>query len=221
MRRSSADGRDTYCSLNPAVYRERLAAAGAALHPGLRLVPAELTSRPREPGRKPGRQPGGQPTQQPTQPGRQSPVRVLFLCTGNSARSQVAEAILNGLGGPRVEAVSAGSHPKALHADAIRVMCDRGIDISGARSKHLSEFVEQRFDYVISLCDRVREVCPDFPGPPALVHWSIPDPAAEAAHPDGGYTAFVRMADELSTRIQFLLYLIKDSQGARRGSRNG
>ncbi|MDR6506708.1 MarR family transcriptional regulator [Arthrobacter oryzae] len=209
MRRSSADGRDTYCSLNLAAYRERLAEAGAALHPGLRLVPAELIPPPREPGR------------QPTQPPAQSPVRVLFLCTGNSARSQVAEAILNGLGGPRVEAVSAGSHPKALHADAIRVMRDRGIDISGARSKHLSEFVEQRFDYVISLCDRVREVCPDFPGPPALVHWSIPDPAAEAANTDGGYTAFVRMADELSTRIQFLLYVIKDSQGARRGSRNG
>jgi protein-tyrosine-phosphatase/DNA-binding transcriptional ArsR family regulator len=217
MRRSSADGRDTYCSLNMAMYRERLAETSAALHPGLRLVPAELTS----PAPEPGRQPGRQPTPQRTQPSAQSPVRVLFLCTGNSARSQVAEAILNGLGGPSVEAVSAGSHPKALHADAIRVMRDRGIDISGARSKHLSEFVEQRFDYVISLCDRVREVCPDFPGPPAMVHWSIADPAAEAANADGEYTAFVRMADELSTRIQFLLYLIKDSQGARRGLRNG
>jgi protein-tyrosine-phosphatase len=85
------------------------------------------------------------------------------------------------------------------------------MDISGARSKHLSEFAEQRFDYVISLCDRVREVCPEFPGAPAMVHWSIPDPAAEAANQDS-YLAFVRTAEELNTRIQFLLYTIEYSQ---------
>jgi protein-tyrosine-phosphatase/DNA-binding transcriptional ArsR family regulator len=195
MRRSSADGRDTYCSLNLALYRERLAEAGAALHPGLRLVPAALTPPAGGPGRP-----------------AQSPVRVLFLCTGNSARSQLAEAILARLGGPRIEAASAGSHPKELHPDAVRVMRERGIDISGARTKHLSEFAEQRFDYVISLCDRVREVCPDFPGPPAMVHWSIPDPAAEAAAGQDGYLAFVRTADELNTRIQFLLYAIEYAQ---------
>lgn len=194
MRRSSADGRDTYCSLNLALYRERLAESGAALHPGLRLVPAALTP------------PAGGPGQ--------PPVRVLFLCTGNSARSQMAEAILERVGGPGVEVASAGSRPKDLHADAVRVMRERGIDISGARSKHLSAFVEQRFDYVISLCDRVREVCPDFPGPPAMVHWSMPDPAAEAAAGNDSYPAFVRTADELNTRIQFLLYLIKDSQSS-------
>ena len=193
MRRSSADGRDTYCSLNLAVYRERLAESGAALHPGLRLVPAELTP----PGQAPA----------------QSPVRVLFLCTGNSARPQMAEAILilGRLGGARIEAASAGSHPKNLHPNAVRVMRERGMDISGARSKHLSAFAEQRFDYVISLCDRVREVCPDFPGAPTMVHWSIPDPAAEAADQDS-YPAFVRTAEELNTRIQFLLYAIEYSQ---------
>jgi protein-tyrosine-phosphatase/DNA-binding transcriptional ArsR family regulator len=191
MRRSSADGRDTYCSLNLALYGERLAESGAALHPGLRLVPPA-----------------------PARPPAQSPVRVLFLCTGNSARSQMAEAILELVGGPGIEAASAGSHPKDLHPDAVRVMSERGIDISGARSKHLGEFVEQRFDYVISLCDRVREACPDFPGPPAMVHWSIPDPAAEAAAGQDSYPAFVRTADELNTRIQFLLYLIKDSQSS-------
>lgn len=192
MRRSSADGRDTYCTLNLALYRERHAESGAALHPGLRLVPA-APARPRAGG--------------PGQP----PVRVLFLCTGNSARSQMAEAILERVGGPGIEAASAGSHPKDLHPDAVRAMRERGIDISGARSKHLNEFVEQRFDYVISLCDRVREVCPDFPGPPAMVHWSMPDPAAEAAAGHDSYPAFIRTADELNTRIQFLLYLIKDS----------
>ena len=85
------------------------------------------------------------------------------------------------------------------------------MDISSARSKHLSEFAGQRFDYVVSLCDRVREVCPDFPGAPAMVHWSIADPAAEAADQDS-YQAFVRTADELNTRIQFLLYAIEYSQ---------
>lgn len=202
MRRSSADGRDTYCSLNLAVYRERLAESGAALHPGLRLVPAPLTPEMSGPGRRPAQSPV------------RSPVRVLFLCTGNSARSQMAEAILKRQSGSRIEAASAGSHPKELHPDAVRVMRERGLDISGARSKHLGEFVEQRFDYVISLCDRVREVCPEFPGPPAMVHWSMPDPAAEAAADQDTYPAFVRTADELNTRIQFLLYLIEYYQSS-------
>jgi ArsR family transcriptional regulator, arsenate/arsenite/antimonite-responsive transcriptional repressor / arsenate reductase (thioredoxin) len=193
MRRSSADRRDTFYSLNLAACRERLEEAGAALHPGLRLVPGALTPPAVGPGRR------------PTQPA----ARVLFLCTGNSSRSQMAEAILEQLGGARVEAVSAGSHPKSLHPNAVRVMQDRGIDISGRRSKHLSEFVEQRFDHVISLCDRVRETCPDFPGHPAVVHWSIADPAAEAAAISHSYPAFVRTADELSTRIEFLLHSIE------------
>lgn len=197
MRRSSADGRDTYCSLNLSAFRERLAEAGGALHPGLRLVPAQLSPS------------AGGSGQTNTQPPEESPVRVLFLCTGNSARSQMAEAMTAHLGGSRIEAASAGSHPKELHPDAVRVMHERGMDISGARPKHLSEFAERRFDYVISLCDRVREVCPDFPGPPAMVHWSIPDPAAEATANPGGYPAFVRTADDLNTRIQFLLYSIE------------
>jgi protein-tyrosine-phosphatase/DNA-binding transcriptional ArsR family regulator len=198
MRRSSADGRDTYCSLNLAAYRDRLAEAGAALHPGLRLVTAELS--PPADGRD--------------APPAQPPSRVLFLCTGNSARSQMAEAILRRVGGSRIEAASAGSRPKDVHPIAVRVMRERGIDMSGARPKHLGEFAEQRFDYVISLCDRVREVCPDFPGTPAVVHWSMPDPAAEAAAKQDSYPAFVRTADELNTRIQFLLYAIEYSQSS-------
>lgn len=184
MRRSSADKRDSYYSLDLATCRTRLGEAGGALHPGLRLVP---------PASDPGR-------------GIDRSVRVLFLCTGNSSRSQMAEAIMEELGGNQVKAVSAGSHPKALHDDAVRVMRERGIDISGRRSKHLSEFADQRFDHVISLCDRVREVCPDFPGPPIVAHWSMPDPAA---HADGGRAAFARTADELTIRIEFLLYAIQ------------
>ncbi|MFI6318265.1 ArsR family transcriptional regulator [Nonomuraea sp. NPDC050556] len=166
-RRSSADGRDTYYSLDLAACGERLAESGAALHPGLRLAP------PGEPALR--------------------AVRVLFLCTGNSSRSQMAEAILGRLG---VEAASAGSHPKPVHPLAVRVMRERGVDIAGNRSKHFSEFAGERFDYVISLCDRVREVCPD-----AEVHWSIPEPDD---HP-----AFVRTAEELETRIRFLLHAIE------------
>ncbi len=197
MRRSSADGRDIYCSLNMSAFREQLTEAGGALHPGLRLVRAEQS---------PSAGGSGEATSQsPAQP----PVRVLFLCTGNSARSQMAEAMLAHLGGSRIETASAGSHPKDLHPDAVRVMRERGIDISGARPKHLREFAEQRFDFVISLCDRVREVCPEFPGPPAMVHWSIPDPAAETTANQDDHSTFVRTADDLNTRIQFLLSAIE------------
>ncbi|MDX6231063.1 MAG: ArsR family transcriptional regulator, arsenate/arsenite/antimonite-responsive transcriptional [Nocardioidaceae bacterium] len=189
MRRSSADKRDTYYSLDLASCRELLAGAGAALHPGLRLGPIALPPPATRPGRR-------------LSP---SPVRVLFLCTGNSSRSQMAEAILQRQGGARVEAMSAGSRPKDLHPDAVRVMRERGIDISGSRSKHLREYADQRLDHVISLCDRVRERCPEFPGAPTVAHWSIPDPAAD----EHGYAGFVRTADELSTRIEFLLHAIE------------
>ncbi|HWM56276.1 MAG TPA: ArsR family transcriptional regulator [Pseudonocardia sp.] len=180
MRRSSADKRDTYYSLDLPACRDLLVEAGAALHPGLRLMPVPPTAahRPR--------------------------VRLLFLCTGNSSRSQMAQALAEQLGGGRVEAVSAGSHPKPLVPRAVRAMRERGIDISGRRSKHLSEFEGQHFDHVVSLCDRVREVCPEFPGSPQVAHWSIADPAA-----DDDYRAFVRTAEELDTRIQFLLSAIE------------
>ncbi len=142
---------------------------------------------------------------------------MLFLCTGNSSRSQLAEGILRQAGGPWTEPVSAGSHPKTLHPNAVRVMRERGIDISSHRSKHLSEFAGERFDQVISLCDRVRDVCPDFPGHPAVAHWSIPDPAADAPADEDSYPAFARAADELSTRIQFLLSAIQHVRTSSEG----
>jgi len=185
-RRSSADGRDAYYRLELDRCRDLLAAAGAALHPGLRADPA-----------RPVAAPGSRRA------------RVLFLCTGNSARSQIAEALMRRLSDGTVDAVSAGSRPKDLHPSAVRVLGRRGIDISANRSKHLDTFAHERFDRVVSLCDRVREVCPEFPGNPQTIHWSVADPAAEP----GGDAAFERTAAELETRIRFLLPQLAGASG--------
>jgi protein-tyrosine-phosphatase len=180
-RRSSADGREAYYSVDLARCGALLAATGEALHPGLRLAPTASKRRVR--------------------------TRVLFLCTGNSARSQMAEALAERLG---VEASSAGSHPKPLHPNAVRVMRERGIDLRGRRSKHLDELAGRRFAYVVTLCDRVREVCPEFPGAPAHVHWSMADPSAAGDSDAATYPAFERTAAELETRIPYLLDLIQE-----------
>jgi ArsR family transcriptional regulator, arsenate/arsenite/antimonite-responsive transcriptional repressor / arsenate reductase (thioredoxin) len=195
-RRSAADGRDSYYALDLAGCAELLARSGGALHPGLRLSAPP----PR----------GGDRRR------RSARASVLFLCTGNSARSQMAEALVEDLAGGVVEAHSAGSHPKPLQPNAVRVMRERGIDIAGRRSKHLSEFVGERFDYVVSLCDRVREVCPEFPDRPDLIHWSIPDPARVGETDEETYPAFERTAEELATRIPFLLELIAHTKRFRR-----
>ncbi len=197
-RRSAADGRDSYYSLDLAAYRDLLADAGASLHPGVRQGPAGATRPAGGPGR--GR------------------VRVLFVCTDNSARSPMAEAIAARLGGPGVAAASAGSHPKPLHPAAVRAMRDRGIDIAGRRPVHLDDLAGRRFDHVVSLCDRVREVCPDFRGGPARTHWSIPDPAAGTPAGSDADAAFARTADELDDRIHFLLQAIEHSRASAEGT---
>jgi protein-tyrosine-phosphatase len=106
-----------------------------------------------------------------------------------------------------VHAASAGSHPKPVHPDAVRVMRTYGIDLSGRRSKHLDEVTGRRFDYVITLCDKVREICPGFPGGPEAIHWSIPDPAA-AGSGRSSYPAFRAVAADLHARIGFLTQAI-------------
>jgi protein-tyrosine-phosphatase/DNA-binding transcriptional ArsR family regulator len=188
-RRSAADGRDSYYVLDLARCGELLSSTGVSLHPA--LAPTARVRPRRERG--------------------STPARVLFLCTGNSARSQIAEALAEQLSGGAVSAASAGSHPKPLHPNAVRVMRERGIDLGGRRSRHVGEFVAQRFDYVISLCDRVREVCPEFPGGPELIHWSIPDPAREPGSDEEALPAFERIATELSTRIGFLIESIEQT----------
>ncbi len=192
-RRSSADGRDTYYAVDLPRFGQLLAEAGRAVHPGLLLVPALPGT-----GR---RWPGG------------AARRLLFLCTGNSARSQMAEALAVARSGGLVEAYSAGSRPKPVHANAVRVMAERGIDLTPRRSKHLSLFTGQPFDHVITLCDRVREVCPEFPGPPDRIHWSIPDPSASGADDAATLAAFRRTAAEVETRLGYLLAGIAASSG--------
>lgn len=197
-RRSSADGRDSYYTVDLVACRDAWQSAGNSLHPGLR-PPAPTESAPITSAR---RRP-----------------RVLFLCTGNSARSQMAAALLVSMSAEAIEAASAGSHPKPLHANAVRVLAKRGIDISANRTKHLDAFVGQHFDMVITLCDRVREVCPEFPSHPELVHWSIPDPAREGATNRASYAAFERTADELETRVGFLIHQLTDHTPIRRPGR--
>jgi protein-tyrosine-phosphatase/DNA-binding transcriptional ArsR family regulator len=190
MHRSAADGRDTYYVLDVARCGELLSSAGTSLHPGLAPIP-----RPRA-----AREPG-------------TAARILFLCTGNSARSQMAEALAEQMSAGAVRPASAGSHPKPLHPNAVRVMRERGIDLAGSRSKHLAEFTDRRFDYVISLCDRVREVCPEFPGAPHAIHWSVRDPAREPGTDDETLPAFEHTAAELEMRIGFLLAAIAHTTG--------
>jgi protein-tyrosine-phosphatase len=122
----------------------------------------------------------------------------------------MAEALARARSGGTVEACSAGSHPKPLHPTAVRVMRDEhGIDLTGQVSKHLDVLADRRFDWVITLCDRVREVCPELPGQPEAIHWSIPDPAVDNAD-DAADQAFRATATELETRIRFLLDVITD-----------
>jgi protein-tyrosine-phosphatase len=183
-RRSTADRRDTYYRVDVTRCGDLLADAGFALHPGLRmgLLPAA-----------------------PTLTGLAAKARVLFLCTGNSARSQIAEALLEQRSSHTIAARSAGSRPKSLHPNAVRVMAERGIDISGRPTKHFNRFARSRFDRVITLCDKVKEICPEFPGQPTTAHWSMADPAADADSDDAGYPAFVRTADEIEIRVDLLI----------------
>lgn len=192
-RRSAADGRDVYYSLDLDRLRGMLMSTGEGLHPGLGEAP-------------------GTPQDIPlTQAGKR--VRVLFLCTHNSARSQMAEGILRHMAGDQAEVASAGTEVTRVHPLALKVMAARGIDISGQRSKHLEEYLDQPWDYVITVCDRAGETCPVFPGPSERIHWSIPDPSSAEGEDAVREAAFQRAADDLLTRIRYLLALLQRRQG--------
>lgn len=188
-RRSSADARDIYYSLNLDQFRQMYFETGQALHPG--MSDAISSSKP-------------QPKTLV-----ESPVRVLFLCTHNSARSQMAEGLLRELGRNKVEVFSAGTEPAGIHPLAIKVMSGRGIDLNTHRSKHLEEYLGQDFNYVITVCDRVREVCPIFPGEPEHIHWSFPDPVTIKGELKIQESGFEATARQLTVRIQYLLLMIE------------
>lgn len=189
-RRSSADGRDVYYRADLLRCRDLLGDTGRSLHPGLALTPAPPDGALRRRGRP----------------------KVLFLCTGNSARSQIAQALVQHRSGGAVEAHSAGSHPKPLHPNAVRVMAERGIDIAGRPTTSLTRFARRRFDRVVTLCDKVREVCPELPGAPITAHWSIADPAAAGDSDDATYPAFEAVADEIEGRVALLLADLRTHQ---------
>ncbi|MEO8393212.1 MAG: ArsR family transcriptional regulator [Chloroflexota bacterium] len=179
-RRSEADGRDIYYSLDIGKLHDLYQTAGASLHPAIAGEAALTLAR--------------------TLPFQ----RVLFVCTHNSARSQIAEGLMHHLAGEQVEVHSAGSHPLPVHPDAIRTMDALGIDISGQRAKPLSDFEGRAFDYVITVCDRAREVCPTFPGDGAQLHWGFADPTTISAAKERR-RAFEAIAQQLRARIGYLL----------------
>lgn len=127
--------------------------------------------------------------------------RVLFLCTGNSARSQMAEGLLRALAGDRFEVFSAGTEPSFVRPQAIAVMNELGIDISNHRSKSLSEFLNDKFDYVITVCDHASQRCPVFPGRVKRIHWSIDDPVISGSE-EAQFAAFRQARDELQEQIR-------------------
>jgi arsenate reductase len=125
------------------------------------------------------------------------PTRILVLCTGNSCRSQMAEALLGRTGGDRVRVFSAGTHPSAVHPLTVRVLAELGIDWSGARSKPMSAFLDQPFDVVVTVCDDAREACPVFPGGGRRVHRAFADPALVAGPEAARLAAFRTVRDEI------------------------
>ena len=130
--------------------------------------------------------------------------RVLILCTGNSARSQMAEGLLRDIAGDKFEVASAGVAPSQVRPEAVAVMSEIGIDISGHRSKSVDEFTGQSFDYVITVCDNANKQCPMFPGKTERIHWSVEDPAADKGDEQAKLTVYRRVRDELRERLKTL-----------------
>jgi ArsR family transcriptional regulator, arsenate/arsenite/antimonite-responsive transcriptional repressor / arsenate reductase (thioredoxin) len=194
VRRSTADGRDSYHALDLDALGQAVGAMAAQVHP--RLL-AEAAS-PRAGGPAPGRRP-------------EATAAVLFICTGNSARSPMAEGWLNHLAGGRVTARSAGVTPAPLHPLAVAAMAEHGVDISGHRPVHVNDFTVGSFTRVITLCDRAREACGELPAAAGAAHWSIPNPAQ--AHPPD-LDAFRATARELQARIRYLLPVLPAAAGA-------
>lgn len=204
-RQSAADGRDVYYHLDMSRLLALYAATGDALYPTLRGLPDYSDGSER-----------GAPMSSPEAAHARvsRPLRVLFLCTHNSARSQMAEALLRQMGGDQVEAFSAGSQPTEVHPDAIAALRESGIPTDSLYAKPLDQFLGERFDYIITVCDRVRDICPSFPADPAQAHWSIADPAV-IEDADQRAKVFRDTLVELQTRLRYLFLLPHPHTGER------
>ena len=177
-RRSSADARDIYYSLDVAHLQREFLATGARLHPAMGML-GEMRC--------------------PTETLRDVPLRILFLCTENSARSQLAEGILRHAD-EQIDVFSAGSKPSEVHPFAVDAARELGVDLSTHYAKHVDAFVSEKFDYVITVCDKARETCPGFAGSAAAIHWSLPDPVET-----NDIEAFRETAAEIDKRVRYLI----------------
>jgi arsenate reductase (thioredoxin) len=138
------------------------------------------------------------------------PIRVLFVCTGNSARSVMAEALLRHHGGDRFEVFSAGTEPKGINPLTLRILAEAGIDASFARSKSVTEFLGQSFDYVVTVCDQARQSCPVFPGVHESLHWGYEDPAAAEGTDDERMGVFRKVFIQMAERVkQFAVLTVR------------
>jgi arsenate reductase len=147
-----------------------------------------------------------------------APIRVLFVCTGNSARSQIAEALLRDFGGADFEVFSAGTEPKGVNPYTVRVLEEIGLDWSGAKAKSVAEFIGQPFDYVITVCDRARQTCPVFPGQHNTLHWGLDDPAEVEGTDEQKLEAFRRTRTEVATRLRPFVELARRARTAPEGA---
>jgi arsenate reductase (thioredoxin) len=138
--------------------------------------------------------------------------KVLFLCTGNSCRSQMAEGFLRSIAGDRFEAASAGTDPRPIHSMAIEAMRERGIDISGQRSKGVKPFLGQHFPYVIAVCDRANERCPIFPGVVKRLHWSFDDPARAEGTEAERLAVFRRVRGQIEEHVRRFVAEVEGSK---------
>jgi protein-tyrosine-phosphatase/DNA-binding transcriptional ArsR family regulator len=187
-RRSIADGRDQYYSLELQSLQEQYLALGSLLHPSLAIDRSCFPA---------------------VEFFQDTGLRVLFLCTHNSARSQIAEAILKAKSGDAIEVASAGTHPSKVNPMAVDVLKERGYPSSSLQSKSLEQFAEQHFDYVITVCDRAREECPVFSDADHSLHWSIPDPIEIEGTLEQIQNVFQATAEELESRIESFLIAIQ------------
>src|SRR5262249_37334061 len=221
-RHSSSDARDVYYHLDVARLQDLYAASGNALYPGLfrlfntavpadgggsgsdRLLDGSANGTPADPSDPPAS----------SRPTLSRPLRVLVLCTHNSPPPQMAEALMRSMGGDQVEVCSAGNVPTEVDPEALARLEEVGIDTTGLYAKSLEQFVGEQFDYIITVCDRVRDVCPAFAGDPAQAHWSIADPVV-IENPEERSKAFQNTLTELQTRIRYLLLLPHPGTGER------